>query len=168
LRFTPTPPQATGRSPAAIDRAFQPAGPQENQVLFRLPVTQDWLEQLVLSLTLMCPSSYRGGMELLETMFDYRQISLGSIHNLLRQAVDKARQFHSTEELSAIRVGAHDGIYQARQPVLVGRDVVSTYCYDNSAWRVDTVSQPADRRRSCADGDQTMAAGSGGGTDRGR
>jgi hypothetical protein len=136
--------QQMEKATTAIDQAFQPAGPQENPVLFRLPVTQDWLEQLVLSLTLICHSSYRGVMELLETMFDYRQISLGSIHNLLMQAVDKARQFHAAEDLSSIRVGAHDEIYQARQPVLVGMDVVSTYCYlleavdhcDETTWGV--------------------------------
>jgi hypothetical protein len=136
--------QQMEKATAAIDQAFQAPPASEHKVLFRLPVTQDWLEQLVLSLTLICHSSFRGVMELLETMFDYRQISLGSLHNLLMRAVDKARQFHGTEELSAIRVGAHDEIYQARQPVLVGMDVVSTYCYlleavdhcDETTWGV--------------------------------
>jgi hypothetical protein len=107
-------------------------------------VTPEWLEQLVLSLTLICHSSYRGVRELLETMFDWHRISLGSIHNLLMQAVEKARQVHRTEDLSAIRMGAHDEIYQAHQPVLVGMDVVSTYCYllqavdhgDETTWGV--------------------------------
>jgi len=34
--------------------------------------------------------------------------------------VDRAQQVNATEPLSAIRVGAHDEIYQGRQPVLVG------------------------------------------------
>jgi hypothetical protein len=83
-------------------------------------------------------------MELLETLFDYQGLSLGRLHNLLMQAVDKARQVNATEALSAIRVGAHDEIYQARQPVLVGMDVDSTYCYllqavepcDETTWGV--------------------------------
>jgi hypothetical protein len=136
--------QQMEKATAAIDQAFEPAGPQENRVLFQLPVTPEWLEELVLSLTLICHSSYRGVIELLETMFDWHRISLGSIHNLLMQAVDKARQVHHMEDLSAIRVGAHDEIYQARQPVLVGMDVVSTYCYllqavdhcDETTWGV--------------------------------
>ena len=136
--------QQMARATVAVDQAFQaPASPQDH-VLFRLPVTRQWLEQLVLSLTLICHSSYRGVMELLETLFDYQGLSLGSIHNLLRQAVDKARQVNATEALSAIRVGAHDEIYQARQPVLVGMDVDSTYCYllqavehcDETTWGV--------------------------------
>jgi hypothetical protein len=136
--------QQMDKATAALDQAFQPPGADENQVLFRLPVTQAWLEQLVLSLTLICHSSYRGVLELLETMFDSRSISLGSIHNLLRHAVDQVQQCHRTEQLSAIRVGAHDEIYQARQPVLVGMDVASTYCYllqavdhcDETTWGV--------------------------------
>ena len=67
-------------------------------------------------------------MELLETCSTTRISVWAAFHNL-SEAVDKARQFNATEDLSAIRVGAHDEIYQARQPVLVGMDVVSTYCY---------------------------------------
>jgi len=57
-----------------------------------------------------------------------RQISLGSIHNVVQRAVDKARELNRAEDLSAIRVGAHDEIYQAGRPVLAGMDVASTYC----------------------------------------
>jgi len=136
--------QQMAKATAAVDQAFHAPASPGDKVLFRLPVTRKWLEQLVLSLTLICHSSYRGVMELLETMFDYRDISLGSIHNLLMGAVDKARQANATEDLSAIRVGAHDEIYQARQPVLVGMDVASTYCYllqavdhcDETTWGV--------------------------------
>ncbi len=136
--------QQMAKATAAVDQAFQPPATSEDKVLFRLAVTPQWLEQLVLSLTLICHSSYRGVMELLETMFDYQDLSLGSIHNLLMSAVDKARQANATEDLSAIRVGAHDEIYQARQPVLVGMDVASTYCYlleavdhcDETTWGV--------------------------------
>lgn len=136
--------QQMAKATAAVDQAFQPPAPSEGPVLFRLAVTPQWLEQLVLSLTLIYHSSYRGTMELLETMFDYPDLSLGSIHNLLMRAVDKARQINALEDLAAIRVGAHDEIYQARQPVLVGMDVASTYCYllqavehcDETTWGV--------------------------------
>ena len=114
--------QQMAKATAAVDQAFQPPASPEAPVLFHLPVTQAWLEQLILSLTLICHSSYRGAMELLETLFDSQDISLGSIHNLLMRAVDKARQINAMEDLSAIRVGAHDEIDQARQPVLVGVD----------------------------------------------
>jgi len=161
--------QQMAKATAAVDQAFQPAG-EESKVLFRLPVTQDWLEQLALSLMLTCHSSYRGVQELLETMFDYDDRSLGSLHNLLRHAVDRARQVNATESLSAIRVGAHDEIYQARQPVLVGMDVDSTYCYlleavehcDETTWGVHLLElseRGLDLDYTIADGGMALRAG---------
>jgi hypothetical protein len=136
--------QQRQKATTAIDQAFQGSQAEQSKVLFWLPVSREWLEQLVLSLTLICHSPFRGAMELLDTMFDYRQISLGSIHNVVQRAVDKARDLNHGQDLSAIRVGAHDEIYQAGQPVLVGMDVASTYCYlleaaahcDETTWGV--------------------------------
>jgi hypothetical protein len=162
--------QQMAKATTAVDQTFQAPASPGNKVLFHLPVTQEWLEQLVLSLTLICHSSYRGAMELLETMFDYRGISLGSIHNLLRQAVDKAQQRNATEDLSTIRMGAHDEIYQARQPVLVGMDVASTYCYllqavdhcDETTWGVHLLElrdHGLDLDYTIADGGCALRAG---------
>lgn len=162
--------QQMQKAAAAVDQAFQPAGGKESKVLFHLPVTQDWLEQLALSLTLICHSSYRGVQELLETMFDYRGLSLGSLHNLLRRAVERARQLNATEPLSAIRVGAQDEIYQGRQPVLVGVDVDSTYCYlleavehcDETTWGVHLLElseRGLDLDYTIADGGMALRAG---------
>jgi hypothetical protein len=44
-------------------------------------------------------------------------------------AFGKARTVNATERLERIKVGGHDEIFQARLPVLVGADVISTYCY---------------------------------------
>lgn len=162
--------QQMAKATAAVDQAFQPPDGQESQVLFRLPVTPEWLEQLVLSLTLICHSSYRGVQELLKTMFDYQDVSLGYIHNLLRRAVDRAQQVNATEPLSALRVGAHDEIYQARQPVLVGMDVDSTYCYlleavehcDETTWGVHLLElseRGLDLDYTIADGGMALRAG---------
>ena len=96
--------QQMAKATTAIDRAFQAPGSPEDKVLFQLPVTQSWLEQLVLSLALYCHSPLRGTMELLDTMFEYRDLSLGSLSHLFQRAVDKVRQFHTTEDLFAIQV----------------------------------------------------------------
>lgn len=112
----------------AIDQAFQPPNPDEPELLFWLPVTKPWLRQLVLGLTLICHSSLRGVCELLRDLFDY-SLSLGTVHNILRQAIVNASQINAQQDLAAIRIGAHDEIFQASQPVLVGADVASTYCY---------------------------------------
>ncbi len=63
--------QQMAKATAAVDKAFQPAAAEGQQVLFWLPVTRDWLAPLVLSLTLMRHSPFHGAQELLEALFDY-------------------------------------------------------------------------------------------------
>jgi hypothetical protein len=112
----------------ALDEAFAPSD-YDDDVLFDLPVTRQRIRQFVLAQVLIGHTSFRGVREILEAVFDYRDISLGSIHNIVAQAVAEARAINDTEDLSNIRVGAHDEIFQAGKPVLVGADVDSTYCY---------------------------------------
>ena len=99
----------------------------EPEVLFYLPITKTWLWQLILSLILICHCSYRGVVELLRDVFDL-SISVGTIQNRLQSAVKKAAAMNLAQDLSAIRVGLHDEIFQGSQPVLVGVDASSTYC----------------------------------------
>ena len=120
--------QQLGHAHDALDQAFAPPPDQPPHLLFWLPVTKPWLRQLVLGLTLICHSSLRGVQELLADLFNYPW-SLGSIHNILQQAVVHARQHNAQQDLAAVRLGAHDEIFQAGQPVLVGADVASTYRY---------------------------------------
>ena len=51
--------QQRDRAQTALDDAFTPAAADE-QVLFHLPITKNWLKQAALGLTLICHSSYRG------------------------------------------------------------------------------------------------------------
>ena len=120
--------QQLGHAHDALDQAFASPAAQPPQLLFWLPVTKPWLRQLVLGLTLICHSSVRGVHELLADLFDY-SLSVGSIHNILQQAVANARPHNTQADLAAVRIGAHDEIFQAGRPVLVGADVASTYCY---------------------------------------
>jgi hypothetical protein len=119
--------QAT-KAEDALQEAFSPEEPGEDQILFELPVTKAWLRQAVLGLTLICHSSIRGVGELFRDVFDY-PISVGTIHSILSDAVEQARSHNGWQDLSGVRIGAHDEIFQSRQPVLVGVDVDSTYCY---------------------------------------
>lgn len=112
----------------ALDQAFMPPADDPDQLLFWLPVTKPWLQQLVLGLTLICHSSLRGVTELLADLFDY-PLAVGTAHNILRQAVARARLVNGGQVLSGVRIGAHDEIFQAGRPVLVGADVAWTYCY---------------------------------------
>jgi hypothetical protein len=111
----------------ALDDAFAPQA-ADDQVLFYLPVTKKWLRQLVLGLVLIGHTPLRGVVELLRDLFDYR-ISLGSVCNIVHAAVASAQKHNLAQDLSRVRVGAHDEIFQAGQPVLVGTDALSTFCY---------------------------------------
>jgi hypothetical protein len=111
----------------ALDLAFDPPQPDE-PVLFHLPVTKAWLHQLILSLVLSCHSPYRGVIAILADLFD-TPISLGTVHNVVQAAVAPAQKVNGSYDLASVRVGAHDEIFQAGRPVLVGVDTASTFCY---------------------------------------
>jgi hypothetical protein len=125
-----------------LEQVFSPPTPPE-ELLFWLPVTKPWLQQLILGLVLICHSSFRGVSELLADLFDY-PLGIGTVHNVLARAAAKAEPINHAQDLSAVRVGAHDEIFQAGKPVLVGADVRSTYCYllsqqeqrDGDTWAV--------------------------------
>ena len=80
----------------ALQQAFEPPSPRDN-VLFYLPVTKAWLRQLILALVLICHSSYRGVIELLQDLFDY-PISLGTVHNIVH-----SRRLPGPEDQPAVR-----------------------------------------------------------------
>ena len=120
--------QQAANAAQALHEAFAPNPGSDQAVLFYLPVTKAWLRQLVLALLLICHSSYRGVVELLRDLFAY-DISVGTVHNIVQAAVPLARQHNAAADVSGIRIGAHDEIFQGGQPVLVGADVASTFCY---------------------------------------
>jgi len=130
-----------GKTSAALDDAF--ASASDDGVLFHLPITKSWIESAVVELALVCHSPYRGIMEFLRDMVG-QSISIGTVHNIIYRAVDRAREINASVDLSGVRVGAHDEIYQAGRPVLVGADAKSTYCYlmsqeetcDETTWGV--------------------------------
>ena len=50
--------QQADTAQTALDDAFTPADTADDEVLFYLPVTKNWLRQFALSLTLICHRSY--------------------------------------------------------------------------------------------------------------
>ena len=98
-------------------------------LLFWLPVTKPWLRQLVLGLTLICHSSLRGVPELLADLFDYPLVAGVDPQHPTAGRRQRHASINAQQDLAAVRIGAHDEIFQAGQPVLVGADVASTYCY---------------------------------------
>src|SRR5208337_1439888 len=151
--------QQVDTAEAALSQAFAPPPTASDKVLFYLPVTKAWLRQLVLGLVLICHSSTRSVVELLRDLFDYR-ISLGKVHNIVHSAVPHAGKITQRYDLSSILIGLLDEIHQGGDPVLVGVDARSTFCFllsleehrDADTWGVrllelvDRGSAPGTRR----------------------
>ena len=161
--------QQADKAQQALDGAFAPEPPDGERVLFWLPVTKSWLQQLVLGLVLIGRCSLRGVIELLADLFDY-SISLGSVQAIVQRAIPRARAATARVPLAAVDLGAHDEIYQADVPVLVGVDVASTYCYllspeehcDGETWGVrllELMDRGFAPRATVADGGTALRAG---------
>ena len=120
--------QQAATAQAALEDAFTPAGTAQDQVLFQLPVTKNWLRQVILSLTLSCHSAYRGAIEFCRDLLDV-DVSIGTIHNIVHAAIDQARLYNLGQDLSHVVIAGLDEIYQLHQPVFVGADIASTYCF---------------------------------------
>lgn len=114
---------------AGIAQAFsKPASNDGEKVLFYIPVTKQWLCQVVLALIFICRASYQGVAEFFRDIFD-SSISKGTIHNIVHQHLETAKEINQQQDLSNVYEGLHDEIYQAGDPVLVGCCGRSTYCY---------------------------------------
>jgi hypothetical protein len=111
----------------AVAAAFAPAPAADEAVLFHLPVTERWRRRLIRALVLVCPSSSCGVFELLRDMLHCPR-SLGYIHHVAHAALARAREPNEQAHLGGVGIGAHDEIYQAGSPVLVGVDATSSYC----------------------------------------
>ena len=158
------------RAEEALQEAFDPALKEaSSRVLFYIPVTKQWLCQLVLALVLICRSSIRGVCEFFASVLDSR-IGVGTVHNVLQHAGGVAHAINAREDLCAIRAGAHDEIFQAGKPVLVGADTHSTYCYllalenqrDADTWGVhllDLAERGLQPEYTIADGGAALRAG---------
>ena len=152
----------------ALDDAFSSATP-DNEVLFELVVTKTWLHQVIVGLALICHSSYRGVIEFLRDLLGV-PISVGTVHHVLQSVTRQADIINHEQDLSAIRVGLHDEIFQGATPVLAGVDAKSSYCYllvaeqhrDADTWGVhllDATQQALNPDYTIADAGQGLRSG---------
>ena len=160
--------QQGDKAQQALDESFAPSQ-GDDDVLFNLPVTKNWLYQLILGLVLICHSSYRGVLELFRDLFDV-SISVGTVHNRLQETAKQAAAINQSQDLADITVGLQDEIFQSNKPVLVGVDAASTYCYllksvdhrDEDTWGyhlLDVMAQGFDPNYTIADGGSGLRAG---------
>jgi hypothetical protein len=133
----------------ALEKEFnQPK--EDSEVLYWIPVTKKWIVQVILALIFICHSSYRGVVEFLACIFDY-QVSVATVHNRVESVVAQAQKINQAQDLSGIKVGLKDEIFQSGRPVLTGVDAFSTYCYllvaadhrdeDNWGWHLLEASE---------------------------
>lgn len=119
------------KADTALEVAFaEPAN--EQKVLFYLPVTKAWIRMCVVALLLICRSSYRGVIEFLRDILDVK-MSIGTVHNIFKAVVPHAQSINQAQDLSNVRIGVHDELFQGGTPVLAGTDHDSGYCYLLSA-----------------------------------
>jgi len=151
-----------------LDNAFLSATPDDG-VLFEVAVTKAWLRQVIVGLTLICRSPYRGVVEFLRDLLGL-PVSLGCVHDVLEAATRQASAINHDQDLSRIRVGLHDEIFQGAEPVLAGVDAQSTYCYllaaerhrDAGTWGMhllDAAQQELQPDDTIADAGQGLRAG---------
>jgi hypothetical protein len=153
----------------ALEDVFQSPPLAHDEVLFYLPVTRAWLRQVVLGLVLLCHSSFRGVIAFFRDLLD-QPIALGTVHNIVQQTVVEARRINARQDLSGVRAGSHDELFQGRKPVLAGIDLDTLYCYllaaeahrDAETWAVhllDLTEQGLKPDYVVADGGTGLRAG---------
>src|SRR3954464_5058039 len=160
--------QKTDKARTALDEAFLSAA-LDDEVVFELTVTKTWLRQVIVGLTLICRSSYRGVVEFLRDLLGVA-ISIGTVHHVLEWATQQAGVINRDQDLSGIRVGLHDELFHGAMPVLAGVDAASIYCYllaagehrDADTWAVhllDAARQGLQPDYTIADAGQGLRAG---------
>jgi len=120
--------QQKATAKAALEEAFAAADEPEDKVLFYLPVTKNWLRQASLGLVFLCHSSLRGVVEFCRDLLSVN-MCVGTVHNILQDAVGKARPYNSQQDLANVDFAGLDELFQNRLPVCVGADVASGYCF---------------------------------------
>jgi len=95
-------------------------------------VDDAFMERFVVAAALVCNCPFRGIMELCEAMFGHAP-SLGTVHNICKKAIDRAREGNSRETFESVRHAAIDEIFQNSTPVFAGVDLASRYVFLLSA-----------------------------------
>lgn len=93
-----------------------------------IAANEPFYEKMVISLALDSSASEEGIQRFLEENF-HKHFSIGKISQILNRAAGRAAEFDASIDLSSIRQGANDEIFQCGTPVLTGIDPVSTYIY---------------------------------------
>ena len=108
----------------AANQAYETEG---DDILFYIPVTKQFIQQIVVGLFLICKSSYRDIMFFLKDIIHY-DLSIGSVFNILDASADKAMLLNQSYDLSKIIVSAADEAFHRDNPILAVVDIASRFC----------------------------------------
>ena len=87
------------------------------------------IDRIILSLAFDCQSPISGIVRFFENAIGKVTVSAGYISGVITEAAKRAQAFDDQIDLSGIRQGANDEIFQCGVPVLTGIDPESTFTY---------------------------------------
>lgn len=85
-------------------------------------------EKIIVACMLICKSSTENTQRFLYEVFN-EWTSIGKISRIINEAGAKAEKFNLSIDLSTIKTGANDEIFQGNTPILVGVEPNSTFTY---------------------------------------
>jgi len=94
-----------------------------------LELSKKNIDRMILSLALDCQSPISGIVRFFESVIGKVTVSAGYISGVIAEAAKRAKAFDDQIDLSGIRQGANDEIFQCGIPVLTGIDPESTFIY---------------------------------------
>ena len=109
----------------AVNKAFQE--PNDDTVIFYIPVNKNFIFMVVIALSCICNSSYRGIIFFIKTILGY-DISIGNVFNILDDASDKAKKVNDSYSFESIKDSAADEVFHRNSPILAVVDIKSRFC----------------------------------------
>ena len=93
-----------------------------------IKVTWSLIRRAIVIMALAGRSTLEGIQSFFEIIFGMH-ISIGKISGIMKEASERAAKFDRTIDLSKIKIGANDEIFQGGQPILTGIDLMTEYIY---------------------------------------
>lgn len=109
----------------AIDQTLN----QPDDVLFYLPVTNQWIEMIIVLLFIICKVSIRDIVMFMSYAFDIKR-SIGKVLSVLDDATSKAKQVNDSYRLDKCKNSATDELFHQGNPVLTAIDLESQFCME--------------------------------------
>lgn len=98
-----------------------------DEVLYVIPVTKDYIKSAVAGLSGICKSSERDIKLYLDYIFDY-DISVGKINSILAEISDVSHEVNQSYLLDSCKDSTSDECYHRGDPILSVADIASKFC----------------------------------------